>query len=113
MYTVNDRCYTLYCASTPYHIASHALPEDLKQKGKEAINRAVEYMKKHHFQDYKIKQLTDTHSWVDTKHTYWEERKNINDEIRRLDAIRGENFAQTFPELKSLLLFDKKKMWPA
>jgi MoaA/NifB/PqqE/SkfB family radical SAM enzyme len=112
MYTVHDRCYTLYCASTPYHIASHALPEDLKQKGKEAINRAVEYMKKHNFQDYKIKQLTDTHSWVDTKHTYWEERENISNELRRLDAIRGENFAQTFPELKQLLLLDKRKMWP-
>jgi MoaA/NifB/PqqE/SkfB family radical SAM enzyme len=113
MYTADDRCYTLYCASTPFHIAVHALPENLKQKGKEAIKRAIDYMKKHKFQDYKIKQLTDTYAWVDSKDSYDEERQNINTEIRRLDAIRKENFAQTFPELKQLLLLDKKKMWPA
>jgi len=112
MYTVEDRCYTLYCASTPYHIAVHALPENLKQKGKEAMDRAVAYMKKHRFQDYKIKQLTDTYAWVDSKSSYEQESENINREVRRLDAIRKENFAQTFPELKQLLLLDKRRMWP-
>jgi predicted subunit of tRNA(5-methylaminomethyl-2-thiouridylate) methyltransferase len=69
-------------------------------------------MKKHNFQDYKIKQLTDTYAWVDSKNSYEQESENINREIRRLDAIRKENFAQTFPELKQLLLLDKRKMWP-
>lgn len=112
MYTTQDRCYTLYCASTPFHIAVHALPENLKQQGKEAMDRAVAYMKKHNFQDYKIKQLTDTYAWVDSKNSYEQERENINKEIRRLDAIRRENFAQKFPELKQLLILDKKRMWP-
>lgn len=113
MYTAQDRTYTLYCASTPYHIASHALPPHFKQQGKEAINRAIEYMKKHKFQDYKIKQLSDTHSWVDTKDSWEEQQEEISLEIRRLDVLRKENFYETFPELKGLLLFDRRKMFPA
>lgn len=112
MYTKQDFTYTLYCASTPYHIASHALPEEFKQRGKEAINKAIDYMKKHGFQDYKIKQLSDTHTWVDTKHSWDEQKESMSAEIRRLDVIRNESFYETFPELKGLLLFDKKRMWP-
>jgi len=112
MYTPTDNIYTLYNMSTPDYLTCHILPPELKEQGRVSVEKAVDYMKKHKFRDEQIAQLEITTQWVNSKNTWEEHGRNFKEEITRLDAIRNENFLQTFPELKQLYTVDRKKMWP-
>jgi len=112
MYSAKDRIYTLYCASTPFHIACHVLPTEFKEKGKQSVNKTIEYMKINAFQDYKIEQLERTHVWADSQNTWDQHGHYFKAEIERLDKIRGEKFESVFPELRGLINIDKRKFWP-
>lgn len=103
MYRKEDRVSTLYAATTPWHISAQLLPVEYKDKGQEAINRAIKLMELSNFHSSKIDQLRNTTNVIYTEHTWDKHGKSFQNEILRLDNLRGENFAQTFPELKELL----------
>lgn len=112
MYTPQDNIYTLYNMSTPGFLTCHILPYDLKEKGEESINKAIEYMKQHNFRDEQIQQLEITKQWVNSAYTWEENQVQFREEIKRLDAIRNESFTDTFPEISKLYKIDRKSMWP-
>ena len=42
------------------------------------------------------------YSVVRSKHTWHEQQQEFKEEIKRIDALRGEDFMDTFPELGAL-----------
>jgi len=103
---------TLYNMSVPTFLACHILPQEYKEKGKASLESAIKLLTAKKFKPDRIKTLQDAIPWVFSEDS-WEQNKNeFRTEIKRLDKIRGENFAKTFPELAPLLDSDRKKLWP-
>lgn len=102
---------TVYFMQDPLYLTCHMLPtEDLRNQGKESINRTVEYMKSSGFDNRHTDPLLLSHNWIDSSNVWnnpYNDRISLGErfkqEIARLDKIRGEDFAKVFPELKSLL----------
>ena len=94
--------------STPEHYTCHILPPELKLKGKDSLEHAITYMESHKFKIHQIQQLKDALIWATLYDTWEQHRYAFRTEVKRLDKIRGEDFRKTFPELASLLDFDKR-----
>ena len=112
MYTPEDNIYTLYNMSTPDFLTCHILPPELKEKGNQSIKDAIAYMQSHGFRKEQIDQLEITEQWVNSKNTWAEHQAKFREEVKRLDALRDEDFMETFPEISKLYKVDRKKMWP-
>lgn len=112
LYNPKDRVYTLYNMSTPEHLTAHILPHELKVKGAQSINKAIDLLTDKKFGKDHIAQLEDTENWVWSKNTWEEQRDKFREEIKRLDKIRGEDFMKTFPEIATLYKVDRVRMWP-
>jgi hypothetical protein len=69
-------------------------------------------MKDKKFRNPEIEQLSSTTPWVFSQDTWNQYRNTFQAEIRRLDKVRGESFAQTFPELTDLLINERKARFP-
>jgi hypothetical protein len=94
--------------STPEHYTCHILPPDLKLKGKESLEEAVNYMKSNKFKPHQIQQLQDALVWAMLYDTWDKHKYAFRSEINRVDKIRGEDFRKTFPELSLLLDSDRR-----
>ena len=112
LYDPKDSTYTLYNMSTPPHLTAHILPTNLKEIGKVKMEKLIEYMKLKQFRDPEIEQLTATTPWVFSQDTWNQYRNTFQVEVRRLDKVRGESFAKTFPELTDLLINERKARFP-
>jgi organic radical activating enzyme len=112
LYSPHDYSYTLYNMSTPEHYTCHILPPEYKEKGKQSLERAITYMKSKHFKTHQIQQLQDGLMWAVLYDTWEQHRYAFRNEIKRVDKIRGEDFAKTFPELADLLTPDRNKRFP-
>ena len=108
LYTPHSYIYTLYNMSTPEHYTCHILPPDLKLKGKESLEEAVNYMKSNKFKPHQIQQLQDALVWAMLYDTWDKHKYAFRSEINRVDKIRGEDFRKTFPELSLLLDSDRR-----
>lgn len=111
MYLSTGFINTVYFMQDPAYLTCHLLPTDeLRNKGKESMNRTVDYMKSNGFDSRHTDPLLLTHDWIDSSNT-WHNRyddkitvgEKFKQEIARLDKIRGEDFAKVFPELAMLL----------
>jgi hypothetical protein len=103
MYTARSNVYSLYAMSTPDFLTCHILPENLKMRGKESVDKTIALMKSYAFSPAKVEQLQKTTQWVFSKNTFEHHKEKFRNEVARLDAIRGENFIEVFPELESLM----------
>jgi len=103
LYTQEDSVYSLYNMSTPDYLTCHILPENLKMRGRESVEKTIQLMMDNNFSQSKIDQLRKTTQWVFSRNTWENHKEQFRREVKRLDLIRGENFVETFPELASLI----------
>lgn len=103
LYTPKDNIYTLYNMGTPTEYACHILPSSYKELGRQSIENSIQYMKDKGFTKGKLQQLEFTLPWLQLENTWDKEKERFRNEVARLDKIRGESFAKTFPELAGLL----------
>jgi hypothetical protein len=108
LYTAKDPTYTLYSMSTPELFTCHILPDEYKLKGKESLEHAIALLKSKNFKEEAIRQLTEALPWAVLYDTWDQYRYAFRNEVRRIDRLRNENFAKTFPELAPLIDFDKR-----
>jgi hypothetical protein len=112
LYAPKGPVYTLYNMSTPDHLTCHILPLKYKDIGKTSIEKTIKLLKDNKFSKQQISQISDTIPWIYSKHTWEQRREEFRREVKRLDAIRGEDFSKTFPELAPLLLPDRTQFFP-
>lgn len=112
MYSKRDLSYMLYNMSTPDYLTCHILPPELKEKGKESLEKTIALLKANKFKVPQIQQIEDAIPWAMSQNTWEQHKKQFRSEVKRLDRIRGENFTKTFPELSDLLTPDRNKHFP-
>lgn len=103
LYAPKDHVYSIYNMSDPEHISSHVLPNDYKLKGKESLEKCITILNDNKFLNKHLMQPEQSLGWLFSKNTWEENKDKFRSEIQRLDNIRVENFAKTFPELAGLL----------
>lgn len=101
-YTPKTPIYTVYNMISPVHITALALPPEHKQRGKEKLQSVVDRMESMGF-THQTTQLTDAMNWITSDNTWEQHKVMFRDEVKRLDALRGESFERVFPELADLL----------
>jgi hypothetical protein len=62
----------------------------------------MNYMKDLKFRQEQINEIQQVIPWLMSKDTWNEREVEFKEEIKRIDALRGENFIDTFPELAAL-----------
>jgi len=93
----------LYNMVDPLHLAAQALPTSVKEEGKLKLVKLIDKMSQMGFPTHQLGLLKTSIEWVDSNHTWEQYKDTFRQEIQTLDAVRNENFAETFPELKGLL----------
>jgi hypothetical protein len=106
-YTPGRTVWSLYCMDTPKHVSSHALPEEFKEQALQQLEITEQYMKDLDFEDNQIQPITNVKKWLFQENTWEEQQGEFKKEIKRLDRIRNEDFAKTFPEIKQLYKIDE------
>jgi hypothetical protein len=112
LYKPKDNVYSLYNMSTPEHLSCHILPPTLKDRGKLSLESAIKTMRNHKFTEGKINELEKSIGWIYARDTWDEQKTKFQQELMRLDKIRGESFERTFPELVELLPSNRKRLFP-
>jgi hypothetical protein len=112
MYSKKDLSYMLYNMSTPDYLTCHILPPELKQKGRESLEKTIALLKANKFKVPQIQQIEDAIPWAMSQDTWDQHKRQFRSEVKRLDKIRGEDFSKTFPELADLLKPDRNKHFP-
>ncbi len=112
MYTPNDSTYTIYNMATPEYLTCHILPEEYKLQGIESVNKTIAYMQEKGFKNEHIYQLKVCEQWITSQNIWEQSKQQFREEIKRLDAIRGESFIKTFPEIAEIYKVNQRKMWP-
>ena len=103
LYSNRDNIYMLYNMSSPVELAAHILPTNLKEIGKEKMDKTILMLKQLEFTKESVAQLENANIWV-SSHDTWDDHKfNFIKEVNLRDKIRNEDFATVFPELKSML----------
>jgi hypothetical protein len=87
---------------SPEHLSSHVLPEGYKEQALEQLHLTMNYMKDLKFRQEQINEIQQVIPWLMSKDTWNEREVEFKEEIKRIDALRGENFIDTFPELAAL-----------
>lgn len=93
----------LYNMVDPLHLAAQALPVDIKETAKYKLNNLIDRMRQMGFPEHQLGLLRTSIEWVDSNHTWDQYKDTFREEVKILDTLRNENFAETFPELKGLL----------
>jgi|MDTC01.1.fsa_nt_gb organic radical activating enzyme len=100
--------WSLYCMDAPKHVSPHALPIEFKEQAMQQLEITEQYMKDLNFNDNQIQPITDVKKWLFQENTWEEQKDEFKKEIKRLDRIRNEDFAKTFPEIQHLYKIDEK-----
>lgn len=103
LYIPTDHGYSLYNMSDPVHLSGHILPNEYKLKGKESLEKYIKILNDNKFKEKHLTQPEQSLNWLFSKNTWEEQKDKFRSEIHRLDNLRGEDFAKTFPELAGLL----------
>jgi len=101
-YVPSSPVWTLYNMGSPEHVSVHVLPPDYKEQVVQQLELTIKYMEDLGFSDGHTQQIKNCIPWVLSKDTWDEQKKDFKEEIHRLDALRGEDFTVTFPELANL-----------
>lgn len=110
MFRRDDHTNSMYTLSGPDFLDVNILPMPYKETAKENLQKLIALTEKIGADcpfpgrtGDKVKQLTDALSWYSPVST-WDQHKDLfKSETLRLDGIRGESFAKTFPEIAGLL----------
>lgn len=94
--------YSLYCTPSPAYLNCQILPIALKDAGKAKLNLAIAMMNKFKFREDQIQHLVNAQNYVSDKDLWEDQKKMFRNEVKRLDAIRGEDFLKVFPELSEM-----------
>lgn len=98
----------------PAYLSAINLPEEYKQKGRQAIQNIIDFVTSDHYIidrfrrrtfdfEHTINNISNFPDLVEAQQGRWPELKEeFVKETGRLDKMRGENFSETFPELKGL-----------
>ena len=101
-YTPQSPVWTLYSMGSPEHLSSHVLPGGYKDQALEQLQLTLKYMEDLGFRKEQLKEIEQVIPWLNSKDTWDDQEKDFKEEIKRIDALRGENFMNTFPELGAL-----------
>jgi len=101
-YRPQDPVWTLYNMNSPEHLSVHVLPEEYKAQAREQLQLTIKYMEDLNFTPAQVNEIRQCIPWLDSKHTWHDNQQEFKEEIKRIDALRGENFMNTFPELGAL-----------
>ena len=103
IYTPTGPSFGAYNMSSPEHLTALALPVDLKQQGEQNMSALMDYMKACNFTEHKLNILKSNVNWVNSSNTWEQYKDQFQQEVRDIDAVRGEDFVKVFPELASLM----------
>jgi organic radical activating enzyme len=110
IYTKNSPESTLYCMTSPDHLACHWLNPEHKLIGNESLSRAINFMEQENFREGHIRHIKAALNWSCSKDTSdnidgsgYTNAINFRNSIEELDKIRGESFEKVFPELIPIL----------
>jgi len=110
IYTKNSPESTLYCMTSPDHLACHWLNPEHKLIGNESLSRAINFMEQENFREGHIRHIKAALNWSCSKDTSdnidgsgYTNAMNFRNSIEELDKIRGESFEKVFPELIPIL----------
>jgi len=101
-YTPQSPVWTLFSMGSPEHLSSHVLPGGYKDQALEQLQLTLKYMEDLGFRKEQLKEIEQVIPWLNSKDTWDAQEKDFKEEIKRIDALRGENFMNTFPELGAL-----------
>jgi len=62
----------------------------------------TQYMKDLGFRQEQINEVEQVIPWLASKESWNDQEIEFKEEIKRIDALRGEDFIKTFPELSAL-----------
>jgi MoaA/NifB/PqqE/SkfB family radical SAM enzyme len=112
LYDIRDRSNSLYHMTTPTYLNANILPPEYKERARTNLTKLGEYLTSlnahctvyHHGRlEDKLKQFSDTKTWLTQESTWEQNKEDFRRETNRLDNIRGESFVNTFPELAGLM----------
>lgn len=103
LYSPTDFTYSLYSMTDPKFLSANILPAEYKTLAKQSVQKSVDILVNNRFSHDHINQLNQAGDFLSSLTTWEENKEEFRNETRRLDAIRGEDFTQTFPELAGLL----------
>lgn len=93
-----------YNMVSPEHITAQALPTSVKEVSKYKI---LDELKKIELPNWQVNQLSSmlnqSIEWVESVNSWEQHKQQFRQEVNEIDLIRNEKFAETFPELESLL----------
>ena len=101
-YTPESPVWTLYSMGSPEHLSSHVLPGGYKDQALEQLHLTIKYMDDLGFRKEQLKEIKQVIPWLASKESWNEQQQEFKEEIKRIDALRGEDFIKTFPELGAL-----------
>tara|TARA_R110001599_G_scaffold47824_1_gene138247 strand:+ start:104 stop:400 length:297 start_codon:yes stop_codon:yes gene_type:complete len=87
---------------SPEHLSSHVLPGGYKDQALEQLHLTIKYMDDLGFRKEQLKEIKQVIPWLASKESWNEQQQEFKEEIKRIDALRGEDFIKTFPELGAL-----------
>jgi len=106
-YVPHGPVWTLYNMGSPAHLSVHVLPPEYKAQALQQLELTIKYMTDLKFAPNQITQIEQCIPWLSSKDSWHEQKGDFKEEIKRLDQLRGEDFANTFPELQHLYKVDK------
>jgi len=103
MYRSGHFTFGIYKMTSPEYLTALVLPNKYKEDAIRRIKILVSNLREKGFGAPMIREIHPITSWIKSE-DHWESQKDLfKQEILRLDTIRNENFANTFPELAELL----------
>jgi MoaA/NifB/PqqE/SkfB family radical SAM enzyme len=103
LYSPKDSIYSLYNMHSPLQLASHVLPFEFKQLGREKIDKLKTYMTNLNFNSNIVNVLSNVIKWTESKDTWIEQKDHFKKFTQEVDQARNEDFTKVFPELSKLM----------
>ena len=103
LYRSGDAAFSTFASTTPVYLSAKLLPNTLKQIGKAGLENTIEKFKEMKFDTSNISPLENVILGTMSQDNWDEQRDAFRQETRRVDALRGEDFVKTFPELASMM----------
>lgn len=109
-YTIGEKMYrrgynyhALYKMDSPEYLTALILPAKHKEDAVGRIRVLIGKLRRMGFGYQMLNELGTIINWLGSKDDWENQKELFKQEISRLDGIRNENFANTFPELAELL----------
>lgn len=101
LFRPNDYYNTLYKSLHPSYYKSQILPKNLKEFGSKKNKKLIKKLKSEGFNSFTL--IQEAIDFTESDHSWNNEKEEFLKNTKFRDKIRNEDFAKTFPELKSML----------